>query len=220
MIELFTAATPNGRKISILLEELEAPYHFKYIDLKSNEQKEEWFLKLNLNGRIPVIIDHQSNDFVVFESGAILIYLAEKYGEFLPKDKFKRSQVMQWLMFQMSGIGPMQGQTHVFLRYLDEKIPFAINRYQTETLRLYGVLDKQLAKQEYLADEYSIADIATFPWIDIHNWAGIDITPFKHLSAWHERILTRPAVKRGLNVPISYQRPDEVEKEPKVSPVK
>jgi len=207
MIELLTAATPNGRKISILLEELDLEYQTKYIDLREKEQKQTWFLKLNPNGRIPVIVDHECDNFAVFESGAILIYLAEKYGEFLPKDKFKRSEVLQWLMFQMAGIGPMQGQAHLFYRYADQKIPYAIERYQNETTRLYGGLETQLEDKEFIAGEYSIADMATFPWVDYYNWAGVDITPFPNLQAWLKRIWERPAVKRGMDVPKVYERP-------------
>jgi len=175
MIKLFTAATPNGQKISIALEEMNLAYHVHRLDLGEKDQKQAWYLKLNPNGRIPAIIDEDNDDFVVFESGAILIYLAEKTGRFLPSDIKKRSVVLQWLMFQMGGIGPMQGQAHVFYRYAPEKISYAIDRYQNETRRLYEVLDSRLAGHEYLADNYSIADMATWPWIKCHEWAGIAI---------------------------------------------
>src|SRR5450631_2289840 len=161
MIELLTADTPNGFKVSIALEEMGLPYSYRHIKLADGEHKQDWYLALNPNGRIPTIIDHDLNDFVVFESGAILIYLAEKSGKLLPKDVKGRSRVIQWLMFQMGNIGPMMGQANVFFRYAPEKIPYAIERYQREVLRLFAVLDKQLAANEYLAGDYSIADIAT-----------------------------------------------------------
>ena len=163
MIDLYTAATPNGYKVSILLEELQLPYHVIPVDLLKREQKEESFLKLNPNGRIPVIVDHETDQLTVFESGAILLYLAEKTGKFFPKDEKNRSIVMQWLMFQMGGIGPMQGQAHVFYRYAPHPIDYAIKRYQRETRRLYEILDRRLQGQSYLAEKISIADIACWP---------------------------------------------------------
>jgi GST-like protein len=175
MIDLYTAATPNGRKVSIMLEEVGVPYNVIHIKLHNLEQRNPGYVKLNPNGRIPTIVDHDEDDFVVFESGAILIYLAEKSGKLLPTDKKGRSLVIQWLMFQMAGIGPMQGQANVFYRYAPEKIEYAIKRYQRETKRLYRVLDTRLQDHEFLADEYSIADIATWPWVYIHNWSGVDI---------------------------------------------
>src|SRR3954470_3889489 len=165
MIELFTAATPNGWKVSIALEELGLPYTALPISLGKLEQKEEWFLEINPNGRIPAIVDHDNDDFVVFESGAILIYLAEKSGQFLPAEPKARSRVLQWLMFQMSGVGPMMGQANVFFRYAPEKLPWAIGRYQRECRRLFEVLDGHLAGNQFLAGDYSIADIATWPWV-------------------------------------------------------
>ena len=165
MIELFSAATPNGYKISIALEELALPYTLRVIDFSRNEQKEDWFLALNPNGRIPVIVDRDRGGFVVFESGAILLYLAEKTGRLLPADPEGRSLVLQWLMFQMAGIGPMMGQANVFFRYLPEKVPVAINRYHAEVKRLFRVLDGRLAQREYLAGDYSIADIANWSWV-------------------------------------------------------
>jgi GSH-dependent disulfide-bond oxidoreductase len=161
MIELFSAATPNGWKVSIALEEMELPYTLRPLSLSKLEQKEEWFLKINPNGRIPTIIDHGNGDFAVFESGAILIYLAEKSGMFLPAEPKARSRVLQWLMFQMGGVGPMMGQANVFFRYAPEKIPYAIERYQREVRRLFEVMERQLSANEYIAgNEYSIADIA------------------------------------------------------------
>jgi glutathione S-transferase len=201
MIDLYTAATPNGWKASILLEELELPYEVKPLRLDQLEQKQEWFLRINPNGRIPAIVDRAADDFAVFESGAILLYLAEKTGRFLPQDPKGRSVVVQWLMFQMGGVGPMQGQANVFTRYAPEKIEYAIQRYQNETRRLYGVLDRRLAESEYLGGEYSIADMATWPWVSIHGWAGIEIDDLPHLRRWRDAVGARPAVQRGRAVP-------------------
>ena len=164
MIELYTSPTPNGYKVSIMLEEIGLEYSVHPIDLAKQEQKAPEYIAMNPNGRIPVIVDHDNDDFVVFESGAILMYLAEKTGQLLPKEEKARSRVIQWLMFQMGGIGPMMGQANVFYRYFDEQIPAAIHRYQHEGLRLLAVLDKRLAGRDYICDEYSIADIATWPW--------------------------------------------------------
>jgi GST-like protein len=201
MIELFTAPTPNGWKVSILLEELGLAYTVKPIRLHENEQKEAWYLKINPNGRIPAIIDRDEGDFAVFESGAILIYLAEKTGRFLPEDRKGRSLTIQWLMFQMGGIGPMQGQANVFYRYAPEKIPYAIERYQKETQRLYRVLDRRLGEVEYLAGDYSIADMAAWPWVQLHDWAGVSVDDMPSLGRWLDDIRERPAVQRGLAVP-------------------
>jgi glutathione S-transferase/GST-like protein len=201
MITLYSAATPNGYKASIALEELSLPYDLRVLDLGSQEQKQDWYLALNPNGRIPTIVDHDADEFVVFESGAILIYLAEKAGRLLPKDAKGRSRVIQWLMFQKSGIGPMMGQANVFFRYLPEKIPLAIARYQGEVRRLFGVLDVHLARHEYLAGDYSIADIAHWPWIYSHGWSGVSLDDFSHLRRWLEQIRSRPAVMRGLQRP-------------------
>jgi len=204
MIDLYTAITPNGRKASIMLEELELPYETTWFDLGELKQKEPWFLKINPNGRVPAIVDRDEDDFAVFESGAILIYLAEKTGRLLPTDTKARSTVMQWLMFQMAGIGPMQGQANVFYRYAAEKIDYAIDRYRRETRRLYEVLDTRLEGNEYLAGEYSIADIATWPWIAGHEWAGVSLGGLEHLRRWERSISARPAVKRGITVPEAY----------------
>ena len=201
MIELYTAATPNGYKISIMLEEAGLDYTVHAIDLSSQEQKAPEFLAMNPNGRIPVIVDHDNDDFVVFESGAILIYLAERTGMFLPADEKARSQVLQWLMFQMGGLGPMMGQANVFYRYFEEKIPAAIHRYQHEGQRLLGVLDRQLAGREFICGDYSIADIASWPWASTWHWSGIDIEGMVSLQAWLERVEARPAVARGKNIP-------------------
>ena len=209
MIDLYTAATPNGYKASIALEELELPRTVHPIDLSKLEQKEEWFLKLNPNGRIPVIVDRENDDHVVFESGAILLYLAEKTGRLLPADPAARSQVIQWLMFQMGGIGPMQGQANVFYRYAPEPIPYAIERYQNETRRLYEVLDRRLAGRDYLVGDYSIADIASFTWVSTHEWSGVSLDGLGHVRRWLERIEARPAVQRGLVVPEPRDRKSE-----------
>ena len=209
MIELYTAATPNGHKVSIMLEELGLPYSVRAMKLGEKEQKQEWYLRLNPNGRIPTIIDHANGDFVVFESGAILMYLAERTGRFLPADPKQRSRVIQWLMFQMGGIGPMQGQAHVFVRYAPEKIPYAIERYQKETLRLYRVLERQLADRAYLVDEISIADFAAFPWVRRYEWAGLKIDDLPSVQRWLATMEARPAVQRGLNVPEKVKVPPE-----------
>ena len=201
MFELLTSETPNGWKISILLEELGCEYKVTPIALSKQEQKQDWYLALNPNGRIPTLIDHGNDDFTLFESGAIMIYLAEKFGRFLPRDEKGRSVVIQWLMFQMSGIGPMMGQANVFLRYFSEKIPAAIDRYQREVHRLFGVLDKHLFQNEYLAGDYSIADIAHFTWVRGHDWAGVALDPYPHIQRWLASIEARPAVARGLAIP-------------------
>ena len=196
--DLYTSATPNGYKVSIMLEELKLKYKVHKIDLGKQTQKEEWFLKLNPNGRIPVLKDNENNK-VIFESGAILYYLAIKYNKFFFEEK--RTEIMQWLMFQMSAIGPMQGQANVFFRYMDEKIPVAISRYQNECRRLYEVLDKQLQENKWICGEYSIADIATWPWIKIYFWAGIDISNLDNLSRWMGQMERRKACKAGILVP-------------------
>ena len=201
MIELYTSATPNGYKISIMLEEIGLDYSVHEINLGKQEQKSPEFLAMNPNGRIPVIVDHDNDDFVVFESGAILVYLAEKSGQLMPVEEKARSRVLQWLMFQMGGIGPMMGQANVFFRYFGEKIPAAIDRYQHECRRLFGVLDGQLEGRDYICDEYSITDIATWPWVVTHNWSGVDVDGLLNVQAWLERMAARPAVARGRNIP-------------------
>jgi GST-like protein len=212
VIELLTSATPNGWKISIALEEMGLKYTFKHINLSAQEQKQDWYVKLNPNGRIPTIIDHDNGDFVVFESGAILMYLAEKTGKFMPQDLKGRSLVVQWLMFQMAGIGPMMGQANVFFRYAPEKIPYAIERYQREVLRLFGVLEKRLTDNEYLAGDYSIADMATWAWIRGYSWSGVSIDGLPNLQRWLDLISARPAVQRGRAIPVPPEAPrDEKE---------
>ena len=201
MIDLYTAATPNGFKASIAFEELALPYELHALDLSAGEQKDPAYLKLNPNGRIPTIVDRDAGDFAVFESGAILIYLAEKTGRLMPSDAKGRSRVIQWLMFQVGGIGPMQGQANVFVRYFDEELPAVIARYQNETRRLFEVLDRQLADREYLCGEYSIADIANWAWVRSWKWARIDVEGLDNLMRWHETMAARPACQRGVDVP-------------------
>ena len=201
MIDLYTSATPNGWKASVLLEELGLPYTVHAIDLMQGEQKTPEFLAMNPNGRIPVIVDREADDFTVFESGAIMIYLAEKTGRLLPADPKGRSRVIQWLMFQMGGLGPMMGQANVFYRYMPEKIDIAIKRYQGETARLLGVLNGQLAQHEYLAGEYSIADIANWCWARTAAWSGVELDPFTHVQRWIDQIAQRPAAAAGIRVP-------------------
>ena len=209
MIILYTAATPNGRKASIMLEEVGLPYEVRWLKLDQNEQKEDWFLGINPNGRIPALVDHGNDDFAVFESGAMLLYLAEKTGKLLGSNPKERSLAQQWLMFQISGIGPMQGQANVFHRYAPEKIPYAIERYQRETRRLYEVLDDRLASVDYLAGFYSVADIATYPWITSHAWSGLSIGGLDHLQRWLQRVGERPAVQRGMDVPEPVGQPKD-----------
>jgi glutathione S-transferase len=202
MIELFTAATPNGWKVSIALEELGLPYTVRPIALGQLVQKEEWFLKIKPKGRIPAIIDHANGDFAVFESGAILIYLAEKTGKLLPAEPKARSRVLQWLMFQMGGVGPMMGQANVFFRYAPEKIQYAIDRYQRESRRLFEVMERQLAHHPYIAnDEYSIADIALHSWVAGHEWSGVSVDGLPGVKRWLDLVGSRPAVVRGRAVP-------------------
>ena len=201
MITLYTAATPNGRKASIMLEECALDYQVHPMALGEHEQKQDWYLQINPNGRIPAIVDHDNNDFAVFESGAILIYLADRTGQFFSEDPINRSLVIQWLMFQMGGLGPMMGQANVFFRYAEEKIPYAIERYHKEVRRLLEVLDSRLIDNEYLAGAYSIADMANFAWARTANWSGVESRDLEHLSRWINAIRARPAVQRGLEVP-------------------
>ncbi len=199
MIALYTSPTPNGWKASVTLEELGLPYTVHAINLGALEQKQPAFLAHNPNGRIPVIVD---DGFAVFESGAIMIYLAEKTGRLLPTDAKARSLVLQWLMFQMGGVGPMMGQANVFFRYWPEKIPSVIDRYQGEGARLFGVLESRLKDHEFLAGDYSIADIANWCWVRTYKWSGIDIEPFPNVKRWLDIIRARPGAERGINVPV------------------
>jgi glutathione S-transferase len=205
MIDLYTAPTPNGYKASIVLEELAIPYTLHVLDLGAGEQKEPWFLAINPNGRIPAIVDRgageNGGDFAVFESGAIMLYLAERAGRLIPADDKGRSRVVQWLMFQMGGLGPMMGQANVFTRYFPEQIPAAIDRYRRESRRLLEVLDAHLASNEWLAGDYSIADIANFAWARTHEWPGVSVDGLGNLERWMAAIAARPAVQRGLAAP-------------------
>ncbi len=212
MIDLYTAATPNGWKASIALEELALDYTVHRISLSQMEQREPWFLEINPNGRIPAIVDRGNDDFIVFESGAILIYLAEKTGKLLPADPKKRSEVLQWLMFQMGGVGPMMGQVNVFARYAPEKIPYAIERYRRESRRLFEVLDGRLDGREYLVDEFSIADIANWSWVHTHEWSGVSIDGLDHLARWLDTVGQRQAVIAGRAVPVSAHDKTEVDR--------
>jgi GST-like protein len=212
VIDLYTAQTPNGWKASIVLEELELPYEVHALNLSAGDQRAPDYVRINPNGRIPTIVDRDADDFAVFESGAILIYLAEKTGRLLPADAKGRSEVIQWVMFQMGGIGPMQGQANVFYRYLEEKIPTAIARYQNETKRLYAVLDRQLEGKEFITGDFSIADIASWPWVRAHPWAGIEIDDLPNLARWLEAVSARPAVQRGIMVPDYTLRAEDLVK--------
>jgi GSH-dependent disulfide-bond oxidoreductase len=204
MIELYTSPTPNGYKVSVALEEMALPYTVHPVSLMAGEQKTPEFLAMNPNGRIPVLVD---DGFAVFESGAILIYLAEKTGQLMPTDARGRSRVLQWLMFQMGGIGPMMGQANVFYRYFPERIQPAIDRYHGEVKRLFGVLDRHLASNEWLAGSYSIADIANWCWTRTARWSGVDPEPFEHMARWHRAIAERPAAMRGIAVPQAAELP-------------
>jgi GST-like protein len=199
MITLYTSPTPNGWKASVGLEELEIPYDVHFIDMMKGVQKEEWFLEINPNGRIPAIVD---DGFPVFESGAILIYLAEKAGRLLPTDVKGRSEVVQWLMFQMGGVGPMMGQANVFFRYFPEKIQPAIDRYQNESRRLFEVLERRLEDHEWLTSDFSIADIANWCWVRTHEWSGVSIEGLDGVQRWLDAMAARPACRRGVEVPV------------------
>ena len=205
MIDLYTAPTPNGWKASVTLEELELPYEVHTVDLSANDQKQESFLKLNPNGRIPVIVDRDAGDVPVFETGAIMVYLAEQAGRLLPSDVKGRSRVMQWLMFQMGGVGPMMGQANVFFRYFPEKLQPAIDRYQNESRRLFEVLDRRLGESEWLADDFSIADIANWCWVRTYKWSGVPVEGLPHLRRWLDAMKERPACRRGVEVPFVVQ---------------
>ena len=206
MIELHTFNTPNGRKISVALEEMGLPYTVKVVDITKDQQFEPSFLKISPNNRIPAIIDPDGpggSPISVFESGAILIYLAEKTGQFLPTDARKRVAVMEWLMWQMGGFGPMLGQVHHFLTVNGDDQRYGLARYQKETLRLYGVLDRRLAEAEYVADTLSIADFAIVSWAWRHERHRVDLTQFGHVKRWYESMMARPGVQRGFAVALS-----------------
>jgi GSH-dependent disulfide-bond oxidoreductase len=205
LIDLYTWSTPNGRKVSIMLEELGLAYRVHPVNIGAGEQHTPEFLAINPNNRIPAIIDQdgpEGRPFKLFESGAILLYLSWKTGKFLPVRATDQFEVIQWLMFQMGGVGPMFGQVHHFLRAAPEPVPYAITRYITETRRLYGVLDGHLAGHEYLGSEYSVADIATYPWVARHEWHKVDLNDFPAVKRWFDQIAARPAVQRGMLVPL------------------
>lgn len=204
MIDFYTWTTPNGRKVSIMLEETGLPYRVHAIDISKGDQFKPEFVAINPNSKIPAIVDPDGPDgrpVNVFESGAILVWLAEKTGKFLSTDKRRRIETLQWLMFQMGGIGPMFGQAHHFRKFAPEPLPYAIERYTKEAKRLYGVLDRRLGEVEYLATEYSIADIATYPWVARHDWQGVSLDEHPNVKRWFEAIGGRPAVQRGMAVP-------------------
>ncbi len=217
MITLYTAATPNGWKASVTLEELGLDYQLNAIDLGTGEQKRPEYLRVNPNGRIPAIVDHDAGDFAVFESGAVMIYLAEKAGRLLPSDAKRRSMALQWLMFQIGGVGPMMGQANVFFRYWDDKLPAVIARYQNEARRLFEVLNGRLGEVEWLAAEFSIADLANWCWVRTHPWSGVSIEGLDHLARWLAALEARPACQRGVRVPTDMEMltkgtPDDAEK--------
>lgn len=202
MIDFYTWGTPNGHKVAIFLEETGLPYRVCPVDIASGGQFSPEFLAISPNNKIPAIVD-QDSGISVFESGAILLYLAEKTGQFLPKAGAARYDVLQWLMFQMGGFGPMLGQAHHFLRFAPEAIPYARERYQNEAFRLYAVLEKQLATRDFVAGEYSIADMALFPWARYAEWQNVSLTAFPAVRAWHDRIAARDAVARALALPMT-----------------
>ncbi|ESJ24618.1 glutathione binding-like protein [Cupriavidus gilardii] len=217
MIDVYSWATPNGHKVHIMLEECGLPYQVHPINIGAGDQFGEEFLKISPNNKIPAIVDSEGPDgkpISLFESGAILVYLAGKTGKFLPEDVRGKYETLQWLMFQMGGVGPMLGQAHHFRIYAPEKIEYAINRYTNEARRLYGVIDKQLSNRPWLAgDEYTIADIATFPWLRSWQNQGIELDDYPHLKRWFNTIAERPAVKRGVEVLARERKPLHTDKE-------
>ncbi|PCI32473.1 MAG: glutathione S-transferase [Alphaproteobacteria bacterium] len=205
MITLYTAPTPNGHKASCTLEALGFDYDVKLVNLIAGDQKKPDFLTINPNGRIPAIVDHDADDFAIFESGAIMVYLAEKAGKLLPTDAKGRSEVMQWLMFQMGGIGPMMGQANVFYRYFPLTIQPAIDRYQNESRRLFEVLDSHLKDREWLTEAYSIADIANWCWVRTHKWSGVSVDGLDNLTRWSEAMIKQPGMSKGIDVPFPME---------------
>ena len=205
MIDFYTAPTPNGHKVSCTLEAVELEYETHVVNLMENEQKKPEFLAISPNGRIPAIIDRDADNLPIFESGAIMIYLAEKTGKLMPTDLNERAKVLEWLMFQMGGIGPMMGQANVFFRYFPEKIQPAIDRYQNEGRRLFEVLNTHLAKQDWLAKDYSIADIANWCWVRTYKWSGISIEGLNHLERWMKSMYDQPGMSAGLSVPMKVE---------------
>ncbi|MGQ9368951.1 glutathione S-transferase family protein [Azospirillum sp. ST 5-10] len=204
MIELYTWGTPNGRKVSIMLEEVGLPYTVHPVNIGKDEQFDPAFLAISPNNKIPAIVDPDGpggKPLALFESGAILIYLAEKTGRLLPTDPRDRIVALQWLMFQMGGVGPMLGQAHHFRRFAPEQIPYAVRRYSDEAKRLYGVMDKHLARADWFAGDYGIADIAIYPWLQRWEWQGIDLADFPNVKRWMDAVGARPAVQKGMAVP-------------------
>ena len=204
MIDLYTWTTPNGRKVSIMLEEVALPYRVYPVNIGKGEQFAHEYVKINPNGKIPSIVDPEGPDskpIAMMESGAILIYLARKTGKLFPQADRAKYEVLQWLMFQMGGVGPIFGQVHHFLCAAKEQVPYAIERYTRETRRLYGVLNDRLKDREFLADGYSVADIATYPWVARYEWHKTDLNDFPHVKRWFDTISARPAVQRGMKVP-------------------
>jgi glutathione S-transferase len=202
MIDLYTAATPNGHKASVTLEELALPYETIAVNLGAGDQKKPTFLAINPNGRIPAIVDHDEGGLAVFESGAVMVHLAEKTGRLLPTATAPRARVLSWLMFQMGGVGPMMGQANVFHRYFPEKIPAAIERYQNESRRLFEVLDGRLRESEWLGDDFSIADLANWCWVRTYKWSGVSIEGLPGVRRWLDAMKERPACRRGIEVPV------------------
>ena len=205
MIDFYTAPTPNGHKVSCTLEAMKLKYETHVVNLMENEQKKPDFLAISPNGRIPAIVDRDADNLPIFESGAIMIYLAEKTGKLMPTDLNEKAKVLEWVMFQMGGIGPMMGQANVFFRYFPEKIQPAIDRYQNEGRRLFEVLDDHLATQEWLAKDYSIADIANWCWVRTHKWSGISIEGLDHLQRWIKAMYDQPGMSAGLSVPMKVE---------------
>ena len=214
MIKLYTAPTPNGHKVSCLLEALEMDYEAILVNLSEGEQKKPNFLKISPNGRIPAIVDTE-NDLSIFESGAIMIYLADKAGKLIPQDAARRYKVIEWLMFQMGGIGPMMGQANVFYRYFPEKLQPAIDRYQNEGRRLFEVLDKQLNDNDWLAGDYSIADIANWCWVRTHKWSGVSTDGLENLERWKNAMYEQPGMQAGIKVPVKVESLLKSEKDTK-----
>ena len=200
MIDFYTWTTPNGRKVSILLEELGVDYEVHSINITQGDQKRPAFLKISPNNKIPAIID-RDNGMSLMESGAILIYLAEKYGKFLPKDSIARAEVNEWLMWQMGGFGPILGQAHHFLHFNPGKSDYAEERFRNEVARLYGVLDRRLGGRDYICDDYSIADMAIWPWVSRYEWQQVNLADYPNVRAWYQRLLSRDAVQKGYHVP-------------------
>jgi len=204
VIDLYSWAAPNGHKVQILIEELEIPYRIIPINITAGDQHQESYRAINPNGKIPAIVDHAPADgggpFTVFETGAIMVYLADKESRFLPRDPRQRSEVLQWLFWQVGGVGPMMGQAQHFFRYASEQVPYALARYQAETRRLFRVLNDRLEGRDYICGEYSIADMASFAWIRIHKMTGVSLDEFARIQAWYGRVRNRPGVGRGLDL--------------------